>query len=58
MAKDGEVAPGSELKRRSVLSAAKAKKMLHDNSAQGHPLTGAQKRYFGAVAGGTRSRIK
>lgn len=34
------------------LSMAKAKKMLKDNSAQGHPLTDKQKRLFGAIAGG------
>lgn len=34
------------------LTARKAKKMLHDNSAQGHPLTKRQRGYFGAVASG------
>lgn len=33
-------------------SVAKAKKMLKDNSAQGHPLTDKQKKYFGFIAGG------
>jgi hypothetical protein len=36
------------------LTAWKAKKMLSDNSAQGHPLTARQKRYFGWVAGGRK----
>ena len=31
-------------------SASKAREMLHDNSAQGHPLTARQKRYFGMLA--------
>ncbi len=41
-------------KGKGKLSSAKAKKMLRDNSAQGHALTGKQKRYFGWVAGGGR----
>lgn len=40
------------------LSARKAKMMLRDNSAQGHPLTGKQKRYFGLIAGGGKPRKK
>ena len=36
------------------LSAQKAKQMLKDNSAQGHPLTGKQKRFFGLIASGKR----
>ena len=35
-----------------ALTKRKAKQMLLDNSAQGHPLTEKQKEYFGAVAGG------
>ena len=38
------------------LSAPKAKQMLRDDSAQGHPLTGKQKRFFGLVASGKRPR--
>lgn len=39
-----------DIKKRPT--AAKAKKMLADNSAQGHPLTKKQKGYFGFIAGG------
>lgn len=40
------------------LSPEKAKKMLRDNSAQGHPLTPKQKGLFGLIAGGgTPSRM-
>ncbi len=38
------------------LTAAKAKQMLKDNSAQGHALTKKQKGFFGAVAGGDSKR--
>lgn len=34
------------------LTAAKAKEILRDGTAQGHPLTPKQRRFFGAVAGG------
>lgn len=34
------------------LTKKKARKMLHDNMAQGKPLTEKQRGYFGAVAGG------
>lgn len=37
-------------------TAAKAKTMLKDNSAQGHPLTKKQKGYFGWIAGGSKKR--
>jgi hypothetical protein len=40
------------------LTSAKAKKILKDNSAQGHKLTAKQKRFFGAVAGGQKPRGK
>jgi hypothetical protein len=33
------------------LTPEKAKKMLEDNSAHGHPLTDQQKKYFGVIAG-------
>ena len=34
------------------LSAHKAKKMLEEGVAQGHPLTAKQKKLFGFIAGG------
>jgi hypothetical protein len=34
------------------LTAAKARKILHDKSVKGHPLTGKQRRFFGARASG------
>jgi hypothetical protein len=34
------------------MSSEKAKTMLRDNSAQGHPLTKKQKGLFGLIAGG------
>ena len=37
------------------LSANKAKQMLHDKSAQGHPLTDKQRKFFGWVAGGRKA---
>jgi hypothetical protein len=40
------------------LTRAKAKKILRDNQAQGKRLTGKQKRFFGAVAGGKKPRRK
>jgi hypothetical protein len=40
------------------LTAKKAKKILKDNSAQGHKLTGKQKKFFGAIAGGEKPRSK
>jgi hypothetical protein len=48
--------PTQRLADDSNLSATKAGKMLEDNSAQGHPLTGKQKRYFGWVKGGRKPR--
>ena len=39
-------------KGKGHLTAEKAEQMLHDNSAQGHPLTKPQRGYFGAVASG------
>lgn len=38
------------------LTKAKAKKILKDGSIRGHPLTEAQKGYFGAIAGGKKPR--
>lgn len=38
------------------LSTAKAKEILRDQSVHGRPLTGRQKRFFGAVAGGQKPR--
>ena len=34
------------------LTQAKAKRILHEGKAQGHKLTGKQRRYMGAVASG------
>lgn len=34
------------------LTSNKAKKILHDKSVHGHPLTDKQRRFFGAIAGG------
>ena len=48
-----------EGRRKRGLSPGKARKMLHDNSAQGHPLTNKQRGLFGLVAGGgTPTRTK
>lgn len=40
----------------STVSQAKAKEILRDGTAQGHPLTKKQKGFFGAIAGGKRLR--
>lgn len=40
--------------REHILTSSKARKILHDNSVRGHPLTKKQKRFFGAVAGGQK----
>lgn len=46
-------------RRKRGLSPEKAKKMLRDDSAQGHPLTDKQKGLFDLVAGGgTPTRTK
>ena len=47
------MAKASKTKR---LGAAKARQMLHDDSAQGHPLTPKQKRFFGWVASGSQRK--
>lgn len=39
-------------RRKRGPSPEKAKKMLRDNSAQGRPLSPAQKGFFGLIAGG------
>lgn len=36
------------------LTSTKAKKILHDKSVHGHPLTDKQRRFFGAIAGGAK----
>lgn len=44
-----------------MVSKAKAKKILKDGKIRGKPLTAAQKRYFGLIAGGgkpTRTKRK
>lgn len=40
------------------LTSRKAKQILKDNSAQGHELTGKQKKFFGAIAGGEKPYSK
>jgi hypothetical protein len=40
------------------VSSAKAKEILRDGTAQGHPLTPAQKRYFGWIAGGSKPKAE
>lgn len=42
--------------KKPKVSAAKARKILRDDSAQGHPLTGKQKKFFGWLAGGGKPR--
>lgn len=37
---------------RGTITPAKAKKILRDGKIRGKPLTAAQKRYFGRIAGG------
>jgi hypothetical protein len=48
----GFMAAGGEL------SATKAKEMLRDGTANGKPLTAAQKHYFGFIAGGGKSKFQ
>lgn len=36
------------------LTSAKARKILHDKSVHGHPLTEQQRKFFGAIAGGAK----
>lgn len=38
------------------LTASKARKILSDKKVRGKPLTGKQKRFFGAIAGGQKRR--
>jgi len=40
------------------LSQHKAKEILRDGTAQGHPLTKKQKRFFGAIAGGQKPKYQ
>lgn len=40
------------------LTKAKAKKILKDKTAKGKKLTGKQKRFFGAIAGGQKKKSK
>lgn len=42
--------------RKDAPSPAKARQILRDDSAQGHPLTKAQKGFFGAIAAKTRKK--
>ena len=39
-------------RKRGAVSSAKAKEILRDGTAQGHPLTDKQRGYFGLIAGG------
>ena len=41
-------------RKRKPLSKAKAGKMLKEKSAHGHPLTDAQRRYFGVISRGAQ----
>ena len=43
-------------KRGKMPSASKAREMLHDGTAQGHPLTKKQRGFFGLLASGKRPR--
>jgi hypothetical protein len=38
------------------LTRSKAKKILHDKTVRGRPLTGKQRRLFGALASGQKMR--
>ena len=38
------------------LSAAKARQILHDGTVHGKPITDQQRKYFGAVAGGSANK--
>lgn len=40
------------------LSRAKARKILHDKSVKGHPLTDKQRKFFGARASGSPIKKK
>lgn len=43
-----------EAKKGKKLSASKARKILHDKSVHGKPLTDKQRKFFGAIAGGAQ----
>lgn len=47
--------PSTKAKRRG-LTPRKARKILHDKSVRGHPLTKAQRGFFGAVASSGRKK--
>ena len=40
------------------LTSAKAKKIMMDGAVRGHKLTKKQKKFFGAIAGGQKPRVK
>lgn len=42
--------------KRRGLTPAKARKILHDKSVRGHPLTKAQRGFFGAVSSSGRKK--
>jgi len=48
----------AQRKKKKKLTSAKAKTILKEGIAQGKKLTGKQKRFFGAVAGGQRPRAR
>src|SRR5574338_902594 len=50
------IVSGPKAKSGGDLTASKAKEILHDKTAHGHPLTDKQRRYMGWVAGGRKSR--
>ena len=54
--KEVKAYPVQHLADDSGLKPAKAKKMLHEGTAQGHEITEKQRRYFGWVAGGRKPR--
>lgn len=44
------------MKKERPVSPAKARKILRDGAVHGRKLTAKQKRYFGAIAGGQRTK--
>lgn len=49
---------GYDRTKKKLLTAKKARTILHDDSAQGHPLTEKQKGLFGLIAGGGKPTRK
>lgn len=46
------------MKYSGALTRTKARKMLHDKTVRGRPLTGPQRKLFGAIASGQKMRKK